>query len=176
MVQLKYDAGGLIPVVVQDAATRQLLMVAYMNREALEKTLDTGQAWYWSRSRRALWRKGEESGHTQTVRTVRIDCDADALLLVVDQAGTACHTGHRSCFFRSFDGQEAAGDGTDAAEMVRPGGFDELFELLKRRRAEMPTGSDTTSLLLAGRAAIADKVGGEADETRRAGPVGADQR
>jgi len=176
MVQLTYDAGGLIPVVVQDAATGQVLMVAYMNREALEKTLDTGQAWYWSRSRGALWRKGEESGHTQTVRAVRIDCDADALLLVVDQAGTACHTGHRTCFFRSFDGHEAPGDGTDAADLVRPGVLDELFELLKRRRAEMPTDSYTTSLLLAGRAAIADKVGEEAEELVQAVQMETDQR
>src|SRR5439155_1363725 len=83
-----------VPVVAQDAATGQVLMVAYMNREALGKTLQTGEAWYWSRSRRALWRKGEESGHAQTVRRVRVDCDADALLLTVDQHGAACHTGH----------------------------------------------------------------------------------
>src|SRR5947199_10416380 len=96
MIELKYDTEGLVPVVAQDAATGQGLMVAYMNREALGKTLQAGEAWYWSRSRRALWRKGEESGHTQTVRRVRVDCDADALLLTVDQHGAACHTGRRN--------------------------------------------------------------------------------
>src|SRR5439155_621436 len=131
MIELKYDAEGLVPVVAQDAATGQVLMVAYMNREALGKTLQTGEAWYWSRSRRALWRKGEESGHAQTVRRVSVDCDADALLLTVDQHGAACHTGHRSCFFRTLEGSDAAADD----ERVVTDILDELFELLKRRRA-----------------------------------------
>jgi len=169
MIELKYDAEGLVPVVAQDAATGQVLMVAYMNREALGKTLQTGEAWYWSRSRRALWRKGEESGHAQTVRRVRVDCDADALLLTVDQHGAACHTGHRSCFFRTLEGSDAAADGERVATDI----LDELFELLKRRRAEMPARSYTTSLLRAGRTAIADKVREEAEELLFAAGPGA---
>src|SRR5437867_910165 len=141
-------------------------------REALGKTLQTGEAWYWSRSRRALWRKGEESGHAQTVRRVRVDCDADALLLTVDQHGAACHTGHRSCFFRTLEGSDAAADD----ERVVTDILDELFELLKRRRAEMPARSYTTSLLRAGRTAIADKVREEAEELVRAGQTEADTR
>ena len=94
---------GLIPVVTQEAATGEVLMVAYANREAVEKTLETGLAHYYSRSRQKLWKKGEESGHTQAVKDVRVDCDADTLLYVVDQTGPACHTGEHSCFFRKLD-------------------------------------------------------------------------
>jgi phosphoribosyl-AMP cyclohydrolase len=98
--ELKFDDAGLIPAVVQDASGGQVLMVAWMNREAAEKTFETGQAHYYSRSRGKLWLKGETSGHTQAVREVRVDCDADVLLLKVAQEGGACHTGYRSCFFR----------------------------------------------------------------------------
>ena len=94
---------GLIPVVTQEAATGDVLMVAYANVEAVEKTLQTGLAHYYSRSRQKLWKKGEESGHTQTVKEVRVDCDADTLLYIVDQIGPACHTGEHSCFFRELD-------------------------------------------------------------------------
>ncbi len=94
---------GLIPVVTQEAATGQVLMVAYANREAVEKTVETGLAHYYSRSRQKLWKKGEESGHTQAVKEVRVDCDADTLLYVVDQTGPACHTGEHSCFFRKLE-------------------------------------------------------------------------
>jgi phosphoribosyl-AMP cyclohydrolase len=94
---------GLIPVVTQEAATGDVLMVAYANVEAVEKTLQTGLAHYYSRSRQKLWKKGEESGHTQTVKEVRVDCDADTLLYIVDQIGPACHTGEHSCFFRKLD-------------------------------------------------------------------------
>jgi phosphoribosyl-AMP cyclohydrolase len=93
--------GGMIPAVVQDDATGEVLMLAYMNREALDETLRTGEACYFSRSRNALWRKGESSGHIQRVREIRIDCDADTVLLRVEQVGgAACHEGYRSCFFR----------------------------------------------------------------------------
>jgi phosphoribosyl-AMP cyclohydrolase len=94
---------GLVPVVTQEAATGEVLMVAYANREAVEKTLETGLAHYYSRSRQKLWKKGEESGHTQAVKDVRVDCDADTLLYVVDQTGPACHTGEHTCFFRKLD-------------------------------------------------------------------------
>lgn len=96
----KFDDTGLIPVVVTDADNGQLLMVAYMNREALKKTIDTGEAWYWSRSRQEFWRKGATSGHTQKVVEIRTDCDQDVIQLMVEQTGAACHTDRRSCFYR----------------------------------------------------------------------------
>jgi len=99
---LAWDTNGLLPAVVQDASTGEVLMVAYMNREALERCLATGEAWFWSRSRRALWHKGETSGNVQRIREVRVDCDADTLLLRVDPAGPACHTGERTCFYRAL--------------------------------------------------------------------------
>lgn len=96
--RLKRDPAGLVPAVVQDATSKAVLMVGWMNDQALHRTLTTGRATYWSRSRRALWVKGETSGNTQTVREVRLDCDADSLLVLVDQHGPACHTGAASCF------------------------------------------------------------------------------
>jgi phosphoribosyl-AMP cyclohydrolase len=96
---------GLLPVIVQDAVTLDVLMFAYMSEEAFELTLKTGLAHYYSRSRRKLWKKGEESGHVQRIKDVRIDCDADCLLLFVEQETAACHTGHVSCFYRDIDGR-----------------------------------------------------------------------
>ena len=106
----KFDADGLIVCVATDAASGAVLMVAYMDREALRRSIETGEAWYYSRSRRALWRKGESSGHTQRIRELRVDCDQDALWIKVEQAGPgACHTGRRSCFYRAVPlGQERA--------------------------------------------------------------------
>lgn len=104
--QLKFDANGLITAIVQDAENSEVLMVAYMNREAVKRTLDTGRATFWSRSRQKFWIKGETSGHIQMVRGVYMDCDGDALLVKVEQKGGACHEGYRSCFFR-----EIASDG-----------------------------------------------------------------
>jgi phosphoribosyl-AMP cyclohydrolase len=101
--EVKWDDGGLVPVIAQDADSGEVLMFAWMNREALERTVECGEAVYWSRSRRKLWHKGEESGHTQKVREVRVDCDNDVVLLKVEQTGgIACHTGRRSCFFQSL--------------------------------------------------------------------------
>ena len=98
-----YDAAGLVPAIVQDVADGTVLMLGYMNREALRRTLSTGRTWFWSRSRQEFWCKGETSGDRQWVRDVRYDCDADALLVAVEQEGSgACHTGNRSCFYRSF--------------------------------------------------------------------------
>jgi len=103
--QVKWDEQGLVPVITQDALSGEVLMFAWMNREALARTAESGEAIYWSRSRRKLWHKGEESGHTQLVREMRIDCDNDVILLKVEQTGgIACHTGRRSCFYRAFDG------------------------------------------------------------------------
>lgn len=102
--ELSWDKDGLVPVVTQDASSGRVLTVAWMNRDALEKTAAGGEAVYWSRSRKRLWRKGEESGHVQKVVEMRIDCDADAVLLKVEQVGgIACHTGRESCFFRKLD-------------------------------------------------------------------------
>ncbi len=104
---LRFDDRGLIPAVVQDEGSREVLMVAWMNRDAVTRTLDSGRTWFWSRSRGELWRKGDTSGHVQHVREVRYDCDADTLLVTVHQEGPACHTGERSCFYRTL----AAGEG-----------------------------------------------------------------
>jgi len=97
---LKWNANGLIPAIVQQHDSKEVLMVAWMNEESLSKTLETSQTWFWSRSRKELWNKGATSGNTQQVTEVRFDCDADTLLVLVDAAGAACHTGERSCFFR----------------------------------------------------------------------------
>jgi phosphoribosyl-AMP cyclohydrolase len=107
-------SGGLLPAVAQDAASGEVLMVAWMNSEAYAETVRTGQAVYYSRSRQRLWRKGEESGHVQTVRAIFVDCDADTILLKVDQVGPACHEGYRSCFFRQ----------------VKPGGLEVVAQRL----------------------------------------------
>jgi phosphoribosyl-AMP cyclohydrolase len=104
MIDLKYDANGLIPAVVQDAADGAVLMVAWMNAESLARTLAEGRACFWSRSRRELWLKGETSGNYLNVKEIRVDCDADTLLVLVDAEGPACHTGSRTCFFRNLDG------------------------------------------------------------------------
>lgn len=101
--ELRWDAHGLIPAVVQDAGTGDVLMLAYMNRDSLQRTLESGETWFWSRSRQELWHKGATSGNVQQVVEVRYDCDADALLVRVTPAGPACHTGAHSCFFRTLD-------------------------------------------------------------------------
>ncbi len=101
----QFDANGLLPVVTVDAKDGAVLMLAYMNREALDATIATKQATYWSRSRKALWRKGETSGYTQRVVSLKVDCDQDALLMTVEQIGPACHTGERSCFYRTVEGE-----------------------------------------------------------------------
>jgi phosphoribosyl-AMP cyclohydrolase len=105
--EVKWDDSGLIPVIVQEAGSKDVLMFAWMNRDALERTAKEGEAVYWSRSRRKLWHKGEESGHVQKVLEVRTDCDNDVILIVVEQlGGIACHTGRHSCFFNRIEGGE----------------------------------------------------------------------
>jgi phosphoribosyl-AMP cyclohydrolase len=103
---LKYDEKGLIPAVIQDWKTNDILMVAYMNAASLRKTVESGFTWYWSRSRQKFWQKGETSGNIQRVKDILYDCDQDTLLIKVEQTGPACHTGERSCFFRSFSGNK----------------------------------------------------------------------
>lgn len=116
--QLKFDERGLIPAIVQDVENGEVLMLAYMNEESLRRTLQTGRTWFWSRSRRELWCKGETSGHRQFVREIRYDCDGDALLVKVKQVGPACHTGERSCFHRFLPGARV----DVPADDVPPGG------------------------------------------------------
>ncbi len=116
MLQLRYQ-DGLIPVVVQDQTTREVLMVAYANPEAVELTASTGYSHFYSRSRKKIWKKGEESGHVQRVSRVLADCDEDCLLYEVIQEGAACHTGHMTCFFRTLDGKEISGLVFDPAKV-----------------------------------------------------------
>jgi phosphoribosyl-ATP pyrophosphohydrolase/phosphoribosyl-AMP cyclohydrolase len=102
---VRFDERGLVPAIVQDAATGEVLMLAYMNRESLAKTMASGETWFWSRSRGELWHKGATSGNTQRVVSIAVDCDGDTLLVRVEPMGPACHTGARTCFFRAFDDQ-----------------------------------------------------------------------
>jgi len=103
--QLKFDLNGLIPAIIQEQTTGRVLMMAWMNRASLQKTIETGQTHFWSRSRQKFWRKGETSGHTQAVKHIAFDCDGDTLLIQVEQIGAACHEGYKSCFFRSVEDQ-----------------------------------------------------------------------
>ena len=116
-VDLDFGDDGLVPVVAQDADTDEVLMLAYATRAAVQRTRETGRAHYYSRSRDELWEKGATSGHTQAVAEVRVDCDGDALLYRVDQTGGACHTGHRSCFYRTLDGEEVGERAFDPDEV-----------------------------------------------------------
>jgi phosphoribosyl-AMP cyclohydrolase len=120
MIDLKFS-GDLIPVIAVDVRTREVLMVAYANREAIELTRRTGLAHYYSRSKKRIWRKGEESGHLQRVIRILVDCDEDTLLYEVDQMGVACHTGHRSCFYRTIDGEEISPQVLDPDKVYRKG-------------------------------------------------------
>jgi phosphoribosyl-AMP cyclohydrolase len=101
--QLKFNADGLIPAIIQQQSSGRVLMMAWMNRASLEKTIETRRTWFWSRSRQKFWMKGESSGHVQTVKDLSFDCDGDTVLIQVEQTGTACHEGYQSCFFRSLD-------------------------------------------------------------------------
>ena len=157
--ELKWDGQGLIPAVAQETETGEVLMVAWMDREALAQTLTTGLAHYWSRERRALWRKGETSGHTQHVDGVFADCDRDTLLVQVHQDGVACHTGARTCFFTRLAGSASpspAGAGPALLEVVE--------RVLQSRKVERPAGSYTASLFERGEAQICRKIGEEATE------------
>jgi phosphoribosyl-ATP pyrophosphohydrolase/phosphoribosyl-AMP cyclohydrolase len=151
--EIRFDERGLIPAIVQDAATREVLTLAYMNRESLARTLETKQTWFWSRSRNELWHKGETSGNTQEVIQVALDCDRDALIVLVKPAGPACHTGAVSCF--------DTGTGPRALGPL----LDQLYELIQSRERERPPGSYTTYLFDEGLDKILKKVGEESAET-----------
>jgi len=157
-----FDGGGLVPVVVQDHASGDVLMVAYANAEALARTAETGRAHFWSRSRQALWRKGETSGHELQVREVRADCDRDALLLVAEPVGPTCHTGARTCF----------GESTATAAGV----LEEIRRVVAARAAERPEGSYTVRLLTKGLDHTLKKIGEEATEVILAAKGESDQR
>ena len=157
--ELKWDAQGLIPAVAQETVTGEVLMVAWMDHQALAKTLETGLAHYWSRSRRALWRKGETSGHEQHVDGVYADCDGDTLLVQVHQEGVACHTGARTCFFTRLEGGEAP-----ALSGAGPAMLEVLERVLQSRKVERPEGSYTAGLFARGETQICRKIGEEATE------------
>ena len=154
---ISFDENGLVPVIAQDADTGEVLTLAYANREAVEKTMETDEAHYYSRSRGELWRKGETSGNTQKVVEIRLDCDGDALLYRVEPAGPACHTGERSCFFTSL-----AGSDEEAPNLGRT--LTRLAGTIDERRREMPEGSYTAKLFSRGTGYAAQKVGEEAVE------------
>jgi phosphoribosyl-AMP cyclohydrolase / phosphoribosyl-ATP pyrophosphohydrolase len=168
---IRFDERGLVPCVAQDWRTGEVLTLAYMNEEALRRTRETGEAHYYSRSRDELWHKGETSGNTQRVRQLRYDCDADAVLALVESAGPACHTGQRSCFYRDLDGSaDPAPDAEPAPGEPAPAPFEAMATLertLVERQRDRPEGSYTAALL-DDPARIGDKLREEADETARA--------
>ena len=164
--QIAFDANGLVPCVTQDWSTGEVLTLAYMNAEALERTLETGEMHFWSRSRQELWHKGETSGNVQRVRALRFDCDADALLALVEPAGPACHTGERTCFHRAL-----GADGVATHEALPA-----LARTLAERKRDMPDDSYTARLFRAGQDRIGAKVEEEAEEVARAGREESDER
>jgi phosphoribosyl-ATP pyrophosphohydrolase/phosphoribosyl-AMP cyclohydrolase len=186
-IEIRFDREGLVPAVLQDACNGAVLMVAWMNQEALRLTQETGQAHFWSRSRKTLWHKGATSGSFMNVREILVDCDADTLLMKVDPEGAACHTGERSCFYRELqppckstwirDTGESAGAAQptdqphDEGDILR-----ELFAVILDRQANRPPDSYTAQLLDAGEDEILKKVGEEAMEVVLAAKGQGDER
>ena len=175
---LQFNAQGLLPAIVQDAGNGQVLMLAWMNQEAFDKTLETGQVHFWSRSRDELWRKGATSGNTMQVKSIHLDCDSDALLLSVEAAGPACHTGARSCFFTPIATQDASSP--PESPIGEPAGsdfsLDTLFRALLDRQQNPRPGSYTNQLLSQGEDEIVKKIGEEAVEIILAAKGQGDQR
>ncbi|WP_059041859.1 bifunctional phosphoribosyl-AMP cyclohydrolase/phosphoribosyl-ATP diphosphatase HisIE [Paenibacillus rubinfantis] len=164
---VKWDASGLVPAIVQEAGSKDVLMLAYMNRESLRKSVETGLTWFWSRSRAELWNKGATSGNTQRITALKYDCDGDTLLVEVLANGPACHTGEPTCFYRTAAEAEVAASSTGAS-----GGADERFkvlaeleQLIAERYAERPEGAYTTYLFEKGLDKILKKVGEETAES-----------
>ena len=168
---IAFDAAGLVPVIVQERATGMVRMLAWANRTAVEQTLATGEMHFWSRSRQALWRKGETSGNTLALRSLRVDCDGDVLLATVDPEGPSCHTGATSCFYRTRaeDGGVATDDGPPDPPAVI---LARVAEVIARRRRERPEKSYVVSLLDAGFPKINAKLSEEAGELVEALPEG----
>jgi phosphoribosyl-AMP cyclohydrolase / phosphoribosyl-ATP pyrophosphohydrolase len=164
--QVKFDAQGLVPAIVQDAVSKEVLMLAYMNRESLQKSVETGQTWFWSRSRQQLWNKGATSGHTQQIESLLYDCDGDALLVKVKQTGPACHTGAYSCFRRTADNSDSDNKAL-SADRFEP--LNRLESTIAQRDAERPEGAYTTYLFDKGLDKILKKIGEETAEVIIAG-------
>lgn len=164
MEGVKFDEKGLVPAVVQDAETGEVLMVAYMNEESLQQTITSGETVFFSRSRNCLWKKGETSGHVQKVKEIRLDCDGDCLLVRVEQTGAACHTDHISCFFRALEEGEwkeaPVGIGGNQAAILY-----EVYRVICDRRDNPVEGSYTNYLLEKGIDKILKKVGEESAES-----------
>ncbi|MNO14835.1 Phosphoribosyl-ATP pyrophosphatase [compost metagenome] len=174
---IKWDENGLVPAIVQDASSREVLMLAYMNKESLGKSVESGQTWFWSRSRSKLWNKGATSGNTQNIAALRYDCDGDTLLVEVNRKGPACHTGEDSCFYRTAAALSSAGQPTGQSESgqaqasdlsalgSRFAVLDELERLIADRYEERPEGAYTTYLFEKGIDKILKKVGEETAES-----------
>ncbi|MBI2864944.1 MAG: bifunctional phosphoribosyl-AMP cyclohydrolase/phosphoribosyl-ATP diphosphatase HisIE [Chloroflexi bacterium] len=174
---IRFDNKGLVPAIVQDERTGEVLMLAYANESALQKTLETGQAWFYSRSRQQLWRKGETSGNYLSVEAVHVDCDGDAVVYVAEPAGPTCHTGERSCFFRDLDGKGDLLPATTPAFLRRTSDvLDEVFRVIKERQATVPEGSYTAYLFREGVDKIGKKIGEEAAEVIIASKNGVSSR
>ena len=161
---LKFDRDGLIAAVVQDQTTRQVLMVGYMNEESIRRTIQSGDVWFWSRSRQEYWHKGDTAGNFQHVVNLKVDCDADAILLEVNPDGPACHTGEISCFFQTLEQAQAApaeeGEHVFSAAVIA-----ELADVIGQRHRDKPEGSYVSGLIESGMDRVAKKVGEEAAET-----------
>ncbi|MGO4369390.1 bifunctional phosphoribosyl-AMP cyclohydrolase/phosphoribosyl-ATP diphosphatase HisIE [Paenibacillus sp. 2TAB19] len=166
LTQIKWDAAGLIPAVVQDAQSKEVLMLAYMNEESLKLSIESGVTWYWSRSRSELWNKGATSGHTQRIVSMSYDCDGDTLLLRVEQQGPACHTGRYSCFYNAIEVQGASTPAAEPTEQAveRFAMLGHLESVIAQRDAERPDGAYTTYLFEKGVDKILKKIGEEASE------------
>lgn len=154
--QVKFDQNGLVPAIVQDATTYEVLTLAYMNEESLQKTIETGETWFWSRSRQELWHKGATSGNTQKVVSMQMDCDKDAVVVKVEPAGPACHTGAVSCFDEPFYGE----NNTSLPYSI----LQQLEQVIADRHVNRPEGAYTTYLFEKGVDKILKKVGEEASE------------
>lgn len=166
--ELKFDEKGLIPVITRDFRNGEVLMLAYMNREAVEKSLETGKVHYWSRSRNKLWQKGETSGHYQYIKSIKVDCDGDTLLITAEQKGSACHTGHYSCFYRELTEDGIKGIENNSDTTAFDGGksaiLQELYDVIVDRNANPKEGSYTNYLFEKGLDKILKKVGEESAE------------
>lgn len=161
--QITWSSEGLVPAVVQDALSKEVLMLAYMNKESLQKSLESGQTWFWSRSRSELWNKGATSGNTQEIVSLHYDCDGDTLLVKVQQKGPACHTGSYSCFYRESGAERSEPEQTNKKD-DRFGPLSRLEATIAQRDAERPEGAYTTYLFEKGVDKILKKVGEETAE------------
>jgi len=160
--QIKFNENGLVPVIVQDVSSGQVLMLAYANKDAIQKTIDSGKSHFWSRSREKLWMKGEESGNVQDIKELYYDCDIDTMLYLVQQTGVACHTGERTCFYRSLDGdKETPTFGSSDSSKT----LDEVYEVILDRKLNPKDGSYVSGLFEKGLDKILKKIGEEAGET-----------